>query len=110
MDVEPRHATADPLAESALLLLDVGKSFGTVLDLAELLNKVLDAAIALTHTSEGGVFLLSPDNGKLTKHSARPPIITRASHLDRTLDELIASIVVSLGASVMLESGDHLPQ
>jgi signal transduction histidine kinase len=92
------------------LLYSLGKSFGTALDLSELLVQTVETAVNLTGASEGWLILEDLDTGQLFMRATRTQSDATARAVEIPIDDLLTNTVMARQESLRLSSGDSPPE
>lgn len=87
------------------VLLGIGRSVSSLLDLDTVLNRVTEAAVFITGAEEGYLLLLDEESGALRLRAAQNLGDKQAQGFSLRVDDSIAGRVVSSGKPVLL-SGD----
>jgi len=90
------------------LLTELSRSFSAVLNLPELLSRILDAALRLTPSQEARIALLDAETGEVTIHTATQGGEYREpTHADVSIDPLIP-YVAAQRKPLLVRPGDSL--
>jgi signal transduction histidine kinase/ActR/RegA family two-component response regulator len=87
------------------VLLGIGRSVNSLLDLDLVLNRVTEAAVFITGAEEGYLLLLDSETGELQLQAAQNLGEVQAQRFSLRVDDSIAGMVVSSGKPILL-SGD----
>jgi two-component system NtrC family sensor kinase len=75
----------------------IGQSVAAVLDLAKLLNRIVEAAVYLTRADDGGLFLVDQESGELYLTAAQGFGKTQAQGMRLRVDDSLIGQVVKNG-------------
>lgn len=105
---DPQHEEEGTDLERRLaelgLLYNLGKSFSAVLDLPQLLTRVVEAAVALTRAEEGLILLPDPETGELTVRAARNVDDEIVRELRLPAETSLAGQVMKTGKPVLVNT------
>jgi signal transduction histidine kinase/FixJ family two-component response regulator len=87
------------------ILLGIGRSVNSLLDLDLVLNRVTEAAVFITGAEEGYLLLLDSETGELQLRAAQNLGEMQAQRFSLRVEDSIAGMVVSSGKPILL-SGD----
>lgn len=105
--MDPTSPSQQRLADLSLLY-QLGNSFSAVLDLTELLKKVLSAALQLLRASEAQVILIDAETSQLMVHTAGPHgLLGEPVRAEPSFDPLVTYVSVQQ-KPLILHAGDHL--
>ncbi len=79
-------------------LYAIGQSVAAVLDLEKLLNRIVEAAVYLTHADDGGLFLVDQESGELYLTAAQGFGKTQSQGMRLRVDDSLIGQVVKSGA------------
>lgn len=83
-------------------LYGIGRSVTSLLDLEQILSRIVEAAVYLTSADEGSLMLIDPDSGELYLRSERGMGEKSAKNLRIKIQDSIAGQVVRTGRPVMI--------
>ena len=105
--MSPISPQSQDLAEPELLY-NLGISLSAELNLPDLLNKVTDAAVSLTHAAEGQIILQDPDTAIVTVEAIREAGKPSAVSISAPTGDPVALHVLATGKSMLAEEGESL--
>lgn len=105
--MSPISPQSQDLAEPELLY-NLGISLSAELNLSELLNKITDAAVSLTHASEGQIILQAPETGNITVQAIRETNQSTAASINVPTDDALWLHVLESGKSLLLAQGERI--
>ncbi len=83
-------------------LYGIGRSVTSLLDLEQILSRIVEAAVYLTSADEGSLMLIDPDSGELYLRAERGMGEKSAKNLRIKIQDSIAGQVVRTGRPVMI--------
>ena len=89
-------------------LQQIGQSVSSSLDLDEVLTKVVETAVSMTHAEEGSLLILDEDSGELYMRAARNFQDEFVRTFRLPIDDTLAGEVIRTGRAVVLD--DDTPQ
>ncbi len=84
------------------MLLGIGRSVNSLLDLDLILTRVTEAAVFITHAEEGYLLLLDAETGELQLRAAQNLGEMQAQGFSLRVEDSIAGMVVSSGKPILL--------
>ncbi|MFL5801412.1 MAG: response regulator, partial [Roseiflexaceae bacterium] len=85
------------------VLYSIGKSVSALLDLEELLVRIVEAGVYITHAEEGFLLLRDPDADELYLRAAKNLGEARAQRMRMPIDDTLAGQVIRTGKPIRLD-------
>jgi PAS domain S-box-containing protein len=85
------------------VLYSIGKSVSALLDLEELLVRIVEAGVYITHAEEGFLLLRDPDADELYLRAAKNLGEARAQRMRMPIDDTLAGQVIRTGRPIRMD-------
>ncbi len=85
------------------VLYSIGKSVSALLDLEELLVRIVEAGVYITHAEEGFLLLRDPDADELYLRAAKNLGEARAQRMRMPIDDTLAGQVIRTGKPIRMD-------
>ncbi|GAB4212985.1 MAG: response regulator [Roseiflexaceae bacterium] len=89
------------------VLSAIGKSVSSLLDQEELLVRIVEAGVYITHAEEGFLLLRDPQANELYLRAAKNVGETRAQNLRMPIEDTLAGQVIRTGRPIRLDRSSH---
>lgn len=89
------------------VLSAIGKSVSSLLDQEELLVRIVEAGVYITHAEEGFLLLRDPQANELYLRAAKNVGETRAQNLRMPIEDSLAGQVIRSGRPIRLDRSSH---
>lgn len=90
------------------VLYSIGKSVSTLMDLEELLERIVEAGVYITRAEEGFLLLRDSENDELYLRAAKNLGEQRAQRLRMPIDDSLAGQVVRTGKPIRINNRDNV--
>ncbi|MFQ5612097.1 MAG: response regulator [Anaerolineae bacterium] len=88
------------------ILSSIGRSITSLLDIEQVLNRIVEAAVYLSNASEGLLMLIDEDSGDLLQRAACRPGQRQAQSANARSDDAVAGEVIHTGEPVVTDRGE----
>lgn len=98
-------ATLQQRVQELTILYRIGKSVSTLMDLEELLERIVEAGVYITRAEEGFLLLRDSESDELYLRAAKNLGAHRAKHLRMPIEDTLAGQVIRSGKPIRMDKG-----
>ncbi len=104
-DKERLTSTLQQRVQELTILYRIGKSVSTLMNLEELLERIVEAGVYITRAEEGFLLLRDMESDELYLRAAKNLGAHRARHLRMPIEDTLAGQVIRSGKPIRLDKG-----